>query len=208
MLELDLEQPDDLDGQSGCARDTDQRVVVGSEHLLDVALRDEVARGRSPIAGHYNPALVHGGDDRGAVGHRVGRCTAREKVGRGSSQEVGERRRARRRRVPQNSRRGDGKRRSLTGPPLAPTRAQAWSLAALLDEGANEVLGVRLEDVIDLVEDRVDVLGQFLVSLGDIRRGVSLDLVDLVGLPLRAALTTVMGRHRGTPSFVLDLTLT
>src|SRR6478609_6521834 len=93
----------------------------------------------------------------------------------------------------------DGKRRSLTGPPLAPTRAQASSLAALLDEGANEVLGVRLEDVVYFVEDRIDVLGQFLVSLRDIRRGVSLDLVDIVGLPLRAALTTVMGRHRGTP---------
>src|SRR6185437_7392638 len=79
VLELDLEQPDDLDGQSGCARDTYQRVVVGSEHLLDVALRDEIARGRSPIAGHHNPALVHGGDDGGAVGHRVSRSTAWEK---------------------------------------------------------------------------------------------------------------------------------
>src|SRR6478672_3341518 len=39
----------------------------------------------------------------------------------------------------------DGKRRSLTGPPLAPGRGDAWSLAALLDEGANEVLGVGLE---------------------------------------------------------------
>src|SRR4029079_14622816 len=60
VLELDLEQPDDLDGHSGCARDTDQRVVVGSEALLDIALRDEIARGRSPIAGHHNPALVRG----------------------------------------------------------------------------------------------------------------------------------------------------
>src|SRR2546423_1510980 len=83
-------------------------------------------------------------------------------------------------------------------PALAPTRAQASSLAALLDERANEVLGVRLEDVVYFVEDRIDVLGQFLVSLRDIRLGVSLDLVDIVGLPLRAALTTVMGRHRGT----------
>src|SRR5690242_13708463 len=102
----------------------------------------------------------------------------------------------------------DGTRSSLTGPPPASALAQASSLAALLDEGANEILGIRLEDVIDLVEDRIDILGQFLVSLRNVRRGVGLDLVDLVGLPLRAALTTVVGRHRGTPSFVLDLTLT
>ena len=42
------------------------------------------------------------------------------------------------------------------------------SLATLLDERLHEVLGVALEDVVDLVEDRVDVLVELLLALGDV----------------------------------------
>ena len=45
-------------------------------------------------------------------------------------------------------------------------------LAALLDVGADEVLGVLLEHVVDLVEDRVDVLAELLPPLLAGRRGV------------------------------------
>ena len=102
----------------------------------------------------------------------------------------------------------DGKRRSLTGPRSLPGAVMHghWPPFWTKDRTKSSALVSRTSSI--LVEDRVDVLGQFLVSLGDVRRGIGLDLVDLVGLPLRAALTTVMGRHRGTPSFVLDLTLT
>ena len=52
VLELDLEQPDELDGQSGGARDADEAVLVGREDLLHVAVGDEVAHGRATVAGH------------------------------------------------------------------------------------------------------------------------------------------------------------
>src|SRR4051812_45992864 len=69
-------------------------------------------------------------------------------------------------------------------------------LAAFLNESANEVLGVRLENLVDLVEDRVDVLGQFLVALGDVGGGLG-GLVDLVlGGALRAGLAAFMSGHR------------
>src|SRR5688500_1512803 len=49
------------------------------------------------------------------------------------------------------------------------------SLSALLDERLHEVLGVGLEDLVDLVEDRVDVLVDHLLALGDV------GLLDLIG---------------------------
>ena len=42
------------------------------------------------------------------------------------------------------------------------------SLAALLDEPAHELLGVGLEDLVDLVEDRVDVGVERLLALGEV----------------------------------------
>ena len=45
------------------------------------------------------------------------------------------------------------------------------SLAALLDERLHEVLGVRLEHVVDLVEDRVDVVVERFLALGDVGLG-------------------------------------
>src|ERR1700712_453525 len=40
-------------------------------------------------------------------------------------------------------------------------------LATLLDERLHEVLGVGLEDVVDVLEDRVDVLVELLLAFGD-----------------------------------------
>src|SRR5215213_1341421 len=49
-------------------------------------------------------------------------------------------------------------------------------LPALLDERLHEVLGVRLEDVVDLVEDRVDVLVELFLALRDVTLRGSLSL--------------------------------
>src|SRR5688500_8984318 len=79
------------------------------------------------------------------------------------------------------------------------------SLSALLDERLHEVLGVALEDLVDLVEDRVDVLVDHLLALGD----VALD--DLLGrrLVLRglARLLLLLG-HASTLSTWTDVTRT
>jgi hypothetical protein len=54
-------------------------------------------------------------------------------------------------------------------------------LAALLDVGPDELLGVLLEHVVDLVEDGVDVLGQLLVALTDLGGRVGLRVLCLFG---------------------------
>src|SRR5689334_5389722 len=60
---------------------------------------------------------------------------------------------------------------------------QAASLSALLHEAADELLGILLEHVVDLVEDRVDVVVELLLALG----------VDLGGLGLRLGLARLAG---------------
>src|SRR3954469_23544383 len=59
-----------------------------------------------------------------------------------------------------------GRRRRAAG--VAPRTG--GSLAALLHEAADELLGVRLEHPVDLVEDAVDVVGQPLLDGGAGRR--------------------------------------
>ena len=44
-------------------------------------------------------------------------------------------------------------------------------LTAFLDKGTHEILGVRLEDLVDLVQDRVDVLAELLVTFGNVTAG-------------------------------------
>src|SRR6516162_3333943 len=74
---------------------------------------------------------------------------------------------------------------------LSPTanRGRA-SLAALLDIGADELLGVLLEDLVDLVEDRVHVVGQLLVALPYLVDRGSLVLLGLLGTPRRLPLAS------------------
>ena len=45
-------------------------------------------------------------------------------------------------------------------------RGRSRSLAALLHEAADELLGVGLEHLVDVVEDRVDVVVELLLALG------------------------------------------
>src|SRR5690349_13376939 len=69
-----------------------------------------------------------------------------------------------------------------------PARTALWSLAALLDERLHEVLGVGLEHLVDLVQDRVDVLVELFLALGDVGLGglggLDLLLAALAGLLL------------------------
>ena len=166
VLELDLVQPDDLDRDAGRAGDADQAVVVGGEHLLDVALGDQVAHGGAPVAGHHDAAVEDRGDDRGAVGQR--RCGRRPAAGArrqlirvpGSSSAPPPRTRKSRRRTTNPS--------AVAIPQQSRVRTCRRSLAALLDEAADEVLGVGLQHLVDVVQDRVDVVGELLVPLGDV----------------------------------------
>ena len=96
VLELDLEQPDHLDGEPGRAGDADHGELVGREDLLDVALGDDVAHRGAPVAGHDDAAGEGGRDDRRAVRRQVAGVTggdgapARQQVGRVRAEEVGE----------------------------------------------------------------------------------------------------------------------
>jgi hypothetical protein len=55
-------------------------------------------------------------------------------------------------------------------------------LAALLDERADELLRVLLEHLVDLVEDRVHVVGELLVAFLDVARLLLDGRVTLLGL--------------------------
>src|SRR5580765_398709 len=72
----------------------------------------------------------------------------------------------------------------------ASPRRRQWSLAALLDEAADELLRVGLEDAVDLVEDAVDVRVEVLLAGRGFRRrrsGLG-SLVRSVVAPLWSAL--------------------
>src|SRR3954452_2374984 len=71
-------------------------------------------------------------------------------------------------------------------------RVGRWLLATLLDVGPDEVLRVLLEHVVDLVEDRVDVLAELLTTLLAGRRRVRPVLV--VAAPAALALGLLL-RH-------------
>lgn len=79
------------------------------------------------------------------------------------------------------------------------------SLAAFLDECPNEVFCVAFQDVVNFVENGVDVLGQFLVALAEVGRGL-LGLLDLV-LTLALWPVLLVGRHLRVPFRSDPLTL-
>src|SRR3712207_2841201 len=58
--------------------------------------------------------------------------------------------------------------------------AKEWSLPSFLHVGLYEFLGVLLEHLVDLVQNGVDVLGHFLVALGDLGVDGRLDLLGLL----------------------------
>src|SRR5579884_2744038 len=77
-------------------------------------------------------------------------------------------------------------------------------LSALLDEAAHEVLGVGLEDLVDLVQDGVDVVVQLVLALLEVRglARLSLDLLDVLRGAVRPLLAAagVLGRHVPHPA--------
>src|SRR5262245_49066330 len=75
------------------------------------------------------------------------------------------------------------------------------SLTALLHVGTHEFLGVLLQDLVDLVEDRIDVVGQLLVPLLDLLDRTGLGLLGLLGAAVCLPLPTgVLRCHRLPPS--------
>ena len=79
-------------------------------------------------------------------------------------------------------------------------------LTPFLNKRSNEILGVRLKHIVDLVENRVDVLGQFLVPFGDV--GLDGDFVDFLVLLAWARLPAVLRSHGAPPSVGSEPTLT
>jgi hypothetical protein len=105
VLELDLEQPDHLDGDARGSGDGDRGELVGLEDLLHVALGDQVAHGGPTVAGHDDTGGVDDRDDGRSVrcvqaGHRASSGSlcplAGQQVGRLQGEEVAERGVARR----------------------------------------------------------------------------------------------------------------
>src|SRR6266851_10218782 len=57
------------------------------------------------------------------------------------------------------------------------------SLAALLHVGPDELLGVLLENLVDLVQDRVHVVSELVLPLPDLLAGLCLAFLLLLGAP-------------------------
>src|ERR1700712_3816864 len=71
-----------------------------------------------------------------------------------------------------------------------------WSLPAFLYIAADEFLRIFFQHVVNFIQNGVDVLGQFLVALGDLGVGRSLDLVGLLARTCGALLPAgVPGGH-------------
>src|SRR6185369_10292461 len=67
VLQLDREQPGELDPHSDRARVAQGGELVAAEHLLQVPLGDEVPGGGPPVAGQHDPVITGRSHDRGAV---------------------------------------------------------------------------------------------------------------------------------------------
>src|SRR6202050_525068 len=84
-------------------------------------------------------------------------------------------------------------------PRWPPRERGLTSFAALLHVRPDELLGVLLEHLVDLVQDRVDVVGELVLALldvlGSLRRGVLFLLAAPLNLTLAAG---VLCRHAET----------
>src|SRR3954471_4177796 len=74
-------------------------------------------------------------------------------------------------------------------------------LASLLHVLPHEFLTVLLEHLVDLVQERVDVLGHLLVALGDLRVDRGLDLVGLLARAGGPLLPAGVSRRHGCLQF-------
>src|SRR4029077_2576812 len=78
--------------------------------------------------------------------------------------------------------------------------ATIWLLAALLHVRPNELLGVLLEHLVDLVENGVHVVGELFVPLLDFLGTAGLGLLGLLGAPRGLPLTACVLRCHVTTS--------
>src|SRR5262249_31178940 len=75
------------------------------------------------------------------------------------------------------------------------------SLPTLLDVGPDELLGVLLQDLVDLVQDRVHVVGQLLLALLDLLARLRVAFLGLLAAPGSLPLAAgVLCRHAETSS--------
>src|ERR1700685_2878336 len=75
-------------------------------------------------------------------------------------------------------------------PRWPPRERGLTSFAALLHVRPDELLGVLLEHLVDLVQDRIDVVGELVLPLLDVFGRRRLVLFGLVGAPRRLPLAT------------------
>ncbi|CAM5696005.1 hypothetical protein SGRIM128S_00328 [Streptomyces griseomycini] len=101
VREFDLVELDHVQGEAHGPGDRDRGVVVRGQHLLQVALGDQVARRGPAVAGDEDAVAVGEGEDRGAVrdpgdGGVPGQGARAQQPGAVGRQELGERRGPRR----------------------------------------------------------------------------------------------------------------
>src|SRR4051794_21010074 len=77
--------------------------------------------------------------------------------------------------------------------------AQEWSLAPFLYVTPYEFLGILFQYLVDFIEDRIDVLGHFLVAFGDLGVDRGLDLVGVLTSPRRPLLPAGVAGGHGCP---------
>ena len=181
VLEFHLEQPGDVEGDAGRAGDAQHGVLVRREDLLDVPAGDDVAHRGAPVPGHQHAAGVAERDDGGGVRHLQRRGGVRRQ-GRGGQVLGGVQAEGSK---PGRSRwrcsvkedvalaatwlavvsctdallqRGGSTTSASPVPPRSGGRI-AVLLAALLDERADELLGVGLKHAVDLIQQIVHALG-------------------------------------------------
>src|SRR5690348_15843884 len=102
--------------------------------------------------------------------------------------------------LPRRSATGRERRRRVRLRRTAAGAATIWLLAALLHVRPNELLGVLLEHLVDLVEDGVHVVGELFVPLLDFLCTASLGLFGLFGAPRGLPLTACVLRCHMTTS--------
>ena len=98
--------------------------------------------------------------------------------------------------LPRRSKTAPGRRQRVR--PARTGRAAKTLLAALLDVGPDELLGVLLENLVDLIEDRIDVVGELFLPVPDFLCGARLGLFGLLGTPRGLPLTASVGCHFAT----------
>ena len=142
VLELELEELDHLHRRTGRAGDGDGAEAIGLDHLLHRAMADRVAGGGSTVTRHHHAAGEAHRHAGGGVGHGAGACRRRPWAVSTSAPSAAQQFREVRAGVV--AWRKDG-------------HPHDGLLTALLDVRLDEVLGVGLEHVVDLVEQVVEL---------------------------------------------------